>query len=245
MMDLLEKGSQEFGIQLTAEQIGQFQQYQALLVEWNQKMNLTAIEDDEGVQTKHFLDSLAGIPIMAEELKESIPPTRSIRAIDVGSGAGFPGLPIKIAWPALKLTLLDGTGKKITFLQEVVKVLGLKDVEVVQGRAEEVGQQPAFRGEFDLVMARAVARLNTLVEYLIPLARTNGYIMAYKGPNAAEEFIEAQKAIALLGGETVRFAPVDIPFLNEERRILLIKKANRTPNTYPRQRGLPRKTPLG
>jgi 16S rRNA (guanine527-N7)-methyltransferase len=243
-MELLEKGCKEFGIDLTAEQVAQFQQYQALLVEWNQKMNLTAIEDDEGVQTKHFLDCLAGVPIIAEELNESIPPTRSLRAIDVGSGAGFPGLPIKIVWPALKMTLLDGTGKKITFLQEVVKVLGLKDVEVVQGRAEEVGQQPAFRGQFDLVTARAVARLNTLVEYLIPLARQNGYIMAYKGPNAAEEFMEAQKAIAILGGETVRFAPVNVPFLHEERRILLIKKASRTPNVYPRQRGLPRKAPL-
>jgi 16S rRNA (guanine527-N7)-methyltransferase len=243
-MELLEKGCKEFGIDLTAEQVAQFQQYQALLVEWNQKMNLTAIEDDEGVQTKHFLDCLAGVPIIAEELNESIPPTRSLRAIDVGSGAGFPGLPIKIVWPALKMTLLDGTGKKITFLQEVVKVLGLKDVEVVQGRAEEVGQQPAFRGQFDLVTGCSVARLNTLVEYLIPLARQNGYIMAYKGPNAAEEFMEAQKAIAILGGETVRFAPVNVPFLHEERRILLIKKASRTPNVYPRQRGLPRKAPL-
>jgi 16S rRNA (guanine527-N7)-methyltransferase len=144
----------------------------------------------------------------------------------------------------LKMTLLDGTGKKINFLQSVVDALGLEEINVVQGRAEEVGQHPDYRGQFDLVTARAVARLNTLVEYLIPLTRQQGYVMAYKGPNANEEFMEAHKAITILGGETVRFAPVQVPFLPEERRVLLIKKIGRSPNVYPRQRGLPRKEPL-
>jgi 16S rRNA (guanine527-N7)-methyltransferase len=244
VMDLTVQGCKQIGIDLSAEQIGQFQRYYDLLIEWNQKMNLTAIEDNEGVQTKHFLDCLVGVPLIAEELAEPLPPQRALRAIDIGSGAGFPGLPLKIVWPALKMTLMDGTGKKITFLQEVVKALNLKGVEVVQGRAEEMGQQPAYRGQYDLVMARAVARLNTLVEYLIPFASQDGYVMAYKGPSAAEEFMEAQKAITTLGGEVVRFAPVNVPFLPEERRVLLIKKVNRTPNPYPRQRGLPRKDPL-
>ncbi len=244
MMALVDEGAAEIGLPLSARQLEQFEQYFQLLVEWNQKMNLTAIEDLEGVQTKHFLDCLVGTPLIAEELGEPLPPQRPLRAIDVGSGAGFPGVPLKIVWPSLKLTLLDGTGKKVSFLKEVVKTLGLNDVEVLQGRAEEVGQQPDFRHQFDLVMARAVARLNTLVEYLIPLARQGGYIMAYKGPSAAEEFMEAQKAITKLGGETVRFAPVTVPFLAEERRILLIKKISLTPQVYPRQRGLPRKEPL-
>ena len=232
------------GMPLSASQIDQFQRYYDLLLEWNARMNLTAITEHEEVQTKHYLDSLAGIPIIAEELNESVPPARALHAIDVGTGAGFPGIPLKIAWPALKLTLLDGTGKKITFLTEVVAALNLSGVRVVQGRAEEVAHDAAFRAQFDLVTARAVARLNTLVEYLLPLARQDGFVMAYKGPSAAEEFMEAGRAIEILGGETVRFAPVAIPFLEEERRILLIRKLRKTPSTYPRQRGLPRKEPL-
>lgn len=243
-MELVKQGCQALGIDLTTQQIEQFQHYYDLLIEWNQKMNLTAIDDEEGVQVKHFLDSVVGLPVLAEEISESVPPARPLRAIDVGSGAGFPGLPLKIVWPSLQLTLLDGTGKKVTFLKEVVNALGLRDVAVLQGRAEEVATQDAFRAQFDIVMARAVARLNTLVEYLLPLARQNGFVMAYKGPSAAEEFMEAQRAIAKLGGETVRFAPINVPFLEEERRILLIKKMTPTPKQYPRQRGLPRKEPL-
>jgi 16S rRNA (guanine527-N7)-methyltransferase len=162
----------------------------------------------------------------------------------VGAGAGFPGLPLKIAWPELKLVLLDGTGKKVHFLQEVVSALNLSDVEVVQGRAEEIGHNDAYRARFDLVVARAVARLNTLVEYLLPFARQGGYVVAYKGPGAADEFIEARRAIELLGGEVVRFAPVEVPLLEEERRLLLIKKPQRTPSQYPRGQGLPRKQPI-
>lgn len=243
-MDFLQEGSDELGLPLSKVQIAQFQRYYELLTEWNQRMNLTAIEGYQDVQTKHFLDSIVGALILAEEINETIPPTRPLRAIDVGSGAGFPGIPLKIVWPALSMTLLDGTGKKVTFLKEVVSALQLEDVTVVQARAEEVGTQETYRGQYDLVTARAVARLNTLVEYLLPLAKTDGFVMAYKGPNAAEEFMEAGRAIAKLGGETVRFAPVEIPYLEEERRILLIKKIAATPKAYPRQRGLPRKEPL-
>ncbi|MBI1293597.1 16S rRNA (guanine(527)-N(7))-methyltransferase RsmG [bacterium] len=243
-MDLVAEGAVRLGIPLTEQQRTQFQHYFELLVEWNQRINLTAIEDLEGVQTKHFLDSIVGLLLIAEELKTSVPPSIVLNAIDVGSGAGFPGIPLKIVWPSLRLTLLDGTGKKVTFLKEVVQALNLADVDVVQGRAEEFALQTAYREQFDLVMARAVARLNTLVEYLLPFVRQGGFVMAYKGPSASAEFIEAQKAIAKLGGETSRFAPVSVPFLTEERRILLIKKTNRTPQAYPRQRGLPRKDPL-
>jgi len=245
VMDILVQGCSQLGLTLSDEQIAQFSLYFDLLAEWNQKMNLTAIDDLVGVQTKHFLDSLTGLPLIQDEMRSRKPPGPSLRAIDVGSGAGFPGLPLKIAWPELKLVLLDGTGKKVRFLQEVVSALKLSQVEVVQGRAEEMGHNELYRGQFDLVLARAVARLNTLVEYLLPFARQGGYVVTYKGPGAGEEFMEARKAIDLLGGEVVRFAPVEVPLLGEERRILLIKKPRRTPPQYPRGQGLPRKSPLG
>lgn len=244
-MDLLVRGCAQLGIPLSERQVEQFRLYFELLADWNQKINLTAIDDLEGVQTKHFLDCLTGLPLIREELGGNGKPTQTIRAIDVGAGAGFPGLPLKIAWPELKLVLLDGTGKKVRFLQDVVAALKLTQVEVVQGRAEEVGHDEGYRGQFDLVTARAVARLNTLVEYLLPFTRQGGYVVAYKGPGAADEFMEARKAIDLLGGEVVRFAPVEVPLLEEERRILLIRKTRRTPPQYPRGQGLPRKSPLG
>jgi len=184
------------------------------------------------------------LPLIEEELGAAASTSGTLRAIDVGSGAGFPGVPLKIAWPALDLVLLDGTGKKVRFLQEVVSTLELSQTQVVQGRAEELGRRDAYRGQFDLVMARAVARLNTLVEYLLPFARQGGGVIAYKGPGVAEEFMQARKAIDVLGGEVVRFAPVEVPLLKEERRILIIKKQRRTPSRYPRGQGLPRKQPI-
>lgn len=243
-MQSLRSGAEALRIPLDSQQIEQFRTYAALLAEWNQRMNLTAIADSEGVQKKHFLDCLAGLPLVTEEFGFSLPPNRSLSCADIGTGAGFPGLPLKIAWPSLKLTLIDGTAKKIRFLNEVVGALALENVTVVQGRAEELGRNRRFRGQFDLVAARAVARLNTLTEYVMPFVRQGGMAILYKGPNAAEEFMEARNAIELLGGETVRFSPVVVPSLQEERRILLVKKLRRTPKQYPRQQGLPRKDPL-
>ncbi|MCY3902742.1 MAG: 16S rRNA (guanine(527)-N(7))-methyltransferase RsmG [Caldilineaceae bacterium] len=243
-MQTLIAGADALRIPLARNQIDQFRAYAALLAEWNEKMNLTAIADIEGVQTKHFLDCLVGLPLIAEEIGAPLPPRQPLSCVDIGTGAGFPGLPLKIAWPSLKLTLVDGTSKKIRFLGEVVDALGLQNVRLVQGRAEELGHLPHYRGQFDLVAARAVARLNTLAEYLLPFARREGLAVVYKGPNASEEFIEARHAIELLGGDTVRFAPVEVPDLDEERRILLLRKLRRTPKLYPRQQGLPRKCPL-
>ena len=214
-------------------------------MEWNAKFNLTAIRDEEGIRAKHFLDSLASLPLLAEEIGVTWPLAQPLRLVDVGSGAGFPGIPLKIAVPAFDLTLMDGTQKKIAFLQEVVTQLGMTSVHVVHGRAEELGRQEEHRDRYDVVAARAVAPLTTLVEYLLPLVRPGGLALIYKGPGAPQEFVEARQAIKLLGGEAVRLSPVEVPFLAERRFILLIKKLRTTPSQYPRGQGLARKRPLG
>lgn len=243
-LPLLVEGCERLGIPLSKEQTYQFALYHRELVQWNQKFNLTSITDPDGVQTKHFLDSITALPIITDEVGEPLPPQRRYHLVDVGTGAGFPGIPLKIVAPQLKLTLMDGTGKKIRFLENLTTILGLSNVQVVQGRAEELGRTTAHRGQYDLVTARAVAQLNTLAEYLLPLVRRDGYAIFYKGPSAPEEFAEASRAIQTLGGETMRFAPVQVPFLEERRFIVLVKKVKRTPDTYPRGQGLARKQPL-
>jgi 16S rRNA (guanine527-N7)-methyltransferase len=244
VMARLSAGCQELQIILSAPQIAQFERYFHLLVQWNERLNLTTITGYEDVQIKHYLDSLVSLPLLAEELGAPLPLTRPLRTVDVGAGAGFPGLPLKIAAPALALTLMDGTQKKVNFLQEVSAALELSGVHFVTGRAEELGRQDVYREQFDLVTARAVAPLNTLVEYLLPLVALNGLAVVYKGPGAPEEFAAARQAIRLLGGETVRFAPVTVPFLAERRFVLLLKKVRTTPRQYPRGQGLARKRPL-
>lgn len=241
---VLQDGCVELGIDLTVDQLAQFELYYRELVEWNARFNLTAITDYDDVQIKHFLDCVACWPLIAKEFNLSTPLSRPLSMVDVGAGAGFPGLPLKIAVPEIDLTLIDGTGKKITFLKQVTQSLGLENVHTVQGRAEELGRQDRFRGQFDLVVARAVAPLNTLVEYLLPLVRMGGLAVILKGGGAPQEFMDARKAIEILGGETVRLAPVQVPSLDAARFILLIKKVRRTPNQYPRGQGLARKTPL-
>lgn len=232
------------GLPLSARQAEQFATYYRSLVTWNERFNLTAITDVEGVQTKHFLDSLAGWPPTAAEKGIKGALARPLHLVDVGTGAGFPGVPLKILLPELTLTLVDGTGKKVRFLNHLVEDLGLEQVTVVQGRAEELGQKPAFRERFDLVTARAVAPLATLVEYLLPLVKHDGLAVIYKGANVAQEFIDARKAIELLGGETVRMAPLKVPFLEEQRFLLLVRKVRATPRIYPRGQGLARTKPL-
>lgn len=241
---LLGQGCALLGIELSARQQAQFELYYRLLVAWNSKFNLTAITEYEEVQVKHFLDCLAGLPVLAEALGTALPLPSALHLIDVGTGAGFPGIPLKIAAPRLKLTLMDGTGKKIRFLTQLVQALDLSGVQLLQGRAEELGRQPAHRGQYDVVTARAVAPMNTLVEYLLPLLRRNGLAIVYKGSSAAQEFAESRRAVELLGGETLRFAPVQVPFLDAARFVILIKKVGRTPATFPRGQGLARRQPL-
>ncbi len=240
----LQDGCAEFGIDLSVDQLAQFERYYRELVAWNRRFNLTAITAYDDVQIKHFLDCVAGWPLVATELNLATPLSQPLKMVDVGAGAGFPGLPLKIAVPEIDLTLIDGTGKKITFLKHVTESLGLENVHMVQGRAEELGRQDRFRGQFDLVTARAVAPLNTLVEYLLPLVRMSGIAVIFKGSSAPQEFMDARKAIETLGGETLRLAPVQVPFLDAARFILLIKKVRRTPDQYPRGQGLARKQPL-
>lgn len=244
----LQEGCRELGIPLDTRQLMLFELYYRELVAWNEKVNLTAITDYVEVQIKHFLDSLVALPLilplMTEARGSDISSGQPLSLLDVGTGAGFPGLPLKIAAPYLRVTLMDGTGKKVTFLRELVAKMGLDDVEVVQGRAEEMGRQPEYRGQFDLVTARAVAALNTLVEYLLPLVRLGGLAVIYKGASAPQELAEAHNAIGLLGGETLQLAAVKVPLLEEQRYILLLKKQRPTPERYPRGQGLPRKKPL-
>jgi 16S rRNA (guanine527-N7)-methyltransferase len=242
-LSLLREGCGQMGIPFSRHQAAQFDAYFRLLVEWNERLNLTAITGYEDVQTKHFLDSVAALPLIREELGAETS-GRPLRLIDVGTGAGFPGIPLKIVEPALRLTLMDGTQKKIAFLEAVTAALDLTEVEVVHGRAEELGRTAAFREQFQLVTARAVAPLATLVEYLLPLTARGGLTVVYKGPGAPEEFMQARRAIKLLGGEVARLAPVTVPFLAERRFVLLIKKVAATPPQYPRGQGLARKKPL-
>lgn len=241
-MSLLQSGAIQLGFSLSPLQIERFQRYFELLIEWNEKFNLTSITSYEDVQTKHFLDSLAGWRVLRDELGERA--NKPLQLADIGTGAGFPGVPLKLIDATIKLTLVDGTGKKIEFLRQVTQSLDLKDVAFVQGRAEEIGRENIYRARYDVVTARAVAPLNTLVEYLLPLVNVQGFALIYKGASAAEEFIAARKAIEALGGETVRFAPIQVPHLEEKRFILLIKKIRPTPNAYPRGQGLARKKPL-
>lgn len=241
----LQEGCKALGIPLDAQQLAQFELFYRELVAWNERMNLTAITDYVEVQVKHFLDSLVALPLISAAVGEPLPPQRPLHLLDVGTGAGFPGIPLKIVAPQLQVTLMDGTGKKVTFLREVVNKLGLTGVDAVQGRAEEMGNDPDYRGRFDLVTARAVAALNTLVEYLLPLVRRDGLAVIYKGSSAPQELAEARQAIHMLGGETLQLAPVQVPFLDEQRYILLVQKQRATPDRFPRGQGLPRKKPLG
>ncbi|MBX3011556.1 MAG: 16S rRNA (guanine(527)-N(7))-methyltransferase RsmG [Caldilineaceae bacterium] len=244
-LPLLQEGCLQLGIPLTDTQLAQFACFYEELVTWNEKFNLTGITDLAEVQTKHFLDSLVSLPLITELLGDTLPPARAWHCIDVGTGAGFPGVPLKIVAPRLKWTLMDGTGKKILFLRQLLEKLKLPDVNLLQGRAEELGRETRYRGQFDLVMARAVAPMNILAEYLLPLTRMGGLVVVYKGASAAQEFIAARKAIELLGGETLRMAPIKVPFLEEQRFIFLVKKVAPTPSLYPRGQGLARKKPLG
>ncbi|WP_028784474.1 16S rRNA (guanine(527)-N(7))-methyltransferase RsmG [Thalassobacillus devorans] len=226
----------EQGIELNEKQQRQFEQYFEILVEWNEKMNLTAITDEEGVYLKHFYDS-----ITAAFYHDF---TKPLQICDVGAGAGFPSLPLKIVFPHLKVTIVDSLQKRITFLNHLAHELELSDVAFYHDRAENFGKKSKFRESYDIVMARAVARLSVLSELCLPLTQKGGLFIAMKGPNLSDELEDAQLAIRTVGGEVAKVHTFELPEENSERNIALIEKLRKTPKKYPRKAGVPNKTPI-
>ena len=235
-MKALRDGAHDLGLKLTTEQLEAFQIYYQELMAWNQRVNLTAITDYEETQIKHFLDSLTCLLVLPGEEKLSI--------VDIGTGAGFPGLPLKIARPTWRLTLLESVGKKAAFLRHLVERLGLEGVAVVKGRAEEVGHDPAHRARYDVALARAVAELPVLVEYALPLCRMGGLFVAQKGARIEEEVEGARGALEILGGRLKEIRPLRLPTLDEPRHLVIVEKVAPTPERYPRRPGIPAKRPL-
>jgi 16S rRNA (guanine(527)-N(7))-methyltransferase RsmG len=230
----LETHAASNGIPLEPEQLRQFALYAEMLLEWNKRMNLTAITEPEDIAIKHFLDSLL--------LLKCVKPPQGESVIDVGTGAGFPGLPLKIARPDLRLTLLDSSAKRVCFLQAAAKALGI-EAEAIQGRAEELGQKPGHREGYGLVTARAVAALPVLCEYCLPLARPGGTFAALKGPGIGAEAEAAMPAIAKLGGRLQAIKELELPRQNR-RAIVLVQKISQTPAGYPRVHAKIAKRPL-
>lgn len=231
------EGAKVLNVQLTDEQADQLMKYKEILVEWNEKMNLTAITEDQEVITKHFLDCLT--------VQSSIDLTQVRTLVDVGTGAGFPGLVLKIAFPNVKITLIDSLNKRLKFLQHVIDTLGLKDIECVHGRAEDLGKNKAYREQFEVCASRAVANLAVLSEYTLPFVKKGGYLIALKGQKLDEELAEGEKAIAILGGTIDQLVDVVVPYTDLNHRIAKIKKVKETPKRYPRKAGEPTKAPLG
>ncbi len=227
------------GVALDAAQAAQLAAYRDLLTAWNVRFNLTAITDDEAILTRHFVDSLTAL--RALPAPDS---SRNLTLIDVGTGAGLPGIPLKIARPDLDVTLLDGTGKKATFCETAIATLGLRGIRAVKGRAEEAAHQKEHRAFYRIVIARALAPLPTLVEYLLPFARANGVCIAMKGSEARAETAQAARAIHALGGELERVEAVALPGLPDQRALVVIRKARPSPSQYPRAAGKPRGEPI-
>lgn len=231
------KSLEKQGIVLSDKQMNQFELYFKRLVEWNEKINLTAIVDKKEVYLKHFYDSLT-LAFERDMTKEGL------TLCDVGSGAGFPSIPLKIVFPNMTISIVDSLNKRIKFLTELTTELGLDKVNLYHSRAEEFGQNKLYRESFDVVTARAVARLNVLAELCLPLVKQGGQFLAMKAAKSEEELLEAKKAIALLGGKVVAEREVSLPITYDERFIIEIDKKKQTPNKYPRKAGLPNKKPL-
>ena len=236
MEKLVQDAQTLFNLHITGRQVMAFTTFEKELLEWNQKFNLTAIRDVESIRTKHFLDSLSCVVAW-----KSSPPNH---LIDVGTGAGFPGIPLKILYPNLKLTLVESVGKKAMFCQHIVGVLGLEHVEVIQARAEDLGQNSNHREKYDWAIARAVANLNVLSEYLIPLVKISGTVLAQKGESGPAEAQSAEHAMKVLGGKLKQLIPVNLPGVVDDRYLILIDKIAATPPKYPRKPGIPAKQPL-
>ncbi|MBQ7794869.1 MAG: 16S rRNA (guanine(527)-N(7))-methyltransferase RsmG [Clostridia bacterium] len=233
MKEILTKGAAALGIEADAEKISKLERYAELLVEWNEKMNLTAITDKEGIATKHFLDSMTALTTGKVTGKVA----------DIGCGAGFPGLVLKIMKPEIELTLLDSLKKRLTFLDAVCGELEIGNTETVHARAEDGAR--LMRESFDTVVSRAVANMTVLAELCLPFVKVGGYFLALKGPLADEELSAAKRAIEVLGGKVESIFSADIPFTDLEHKIIIVKKVRHTPMQYPRKAGIAAKSPIG
>ncbi|WP_310603622.1 16S rRNA (guanine(527)-N(7))-methyltransferase RsmG [Anaerosporobacter sp.] len=234
--DILIQAAKDLDITLSELQVSQFIKYYEILVEWNSFMNLTGITEYDEVVVKHFIDSL--LIVKAFDLSN----TKSM--IDVGTGAGFPGIPLKIIYPEMQVVLLDSLNKRIKFLNEVIGQLGLSKIETIHGRAEDFGRDKKYREKFDLCVSRAVANLATLSEYCIPFVKKNGYFIPFKSGKITEEVTEAKKAVKVLGGKLEEVKPLVLPNTDIERSFVMVHKTENTSKVYPRMAGKPSKEPL-
>lgn len=235
-LDRLEKGALALGIRLDEKQLGQFEHYYAMLIETNKVMNLTSITEWEDVVDKHFIDSLSIVRVA--RLKEND------RIMDMGTGAGFPGIPLKIAFPDTRMTLMDSLNKRIGFLKHVISELELENIEAVHSRAEELARKPEYREQFDLCVSRAVANMSTLSEYCLPFVKIGGKFVPYKSGNVSEELNKSQKAIAILGGKISHVDNYTLMGTDASRSLIIVDKVRMTGKTYPRKAGKPSKEPL-
>jgi len=238
-MEKLSAGVEKLGYRLTSKQLSQFELYYSKLSKWNQRINLTAITEYEEVQIKHFLDSLT-VTMAFHHLKGNPP----AKVIDIGTGAGLPGIPIKIMMPQVQLTLVESISKKTTFLQYIINELNLKDVDILTARAEDIGHDETYRGKFDIVLSRAVAALPTLLELTLPFCRTGGIFIAQKQDRAKFEIDRAAKAIRVLGGVLLEIIDIDLPEFTDHRCLFVFGKISSTIEQYPRRAGIPLKNPI-
>lgn len=238
MVDLQQQAQALFGITLSDAQVAQFDTLAQELADWNTRMNLTAITEPQAVRVRHFLDSLSLARVLPPDLD-------GLRLIDVGTGAGFPGLPLALIYPQLQVTLLDATQKKLRFSEHIAQTLGLRNVQTLHARAEAAGHDAAHRAQYDVVVARAVARLPALLEYLLPLARVGGLCVAMKGSNATQEANDAKRALFVLGGDVERLEALQLPDVDEPHYLVCVRKQHKTPKQYPRKAGIPTRQPIG
>lgn len=235
-MNKFEKSLEKLNIHLNEKQMFQFMKYYEMLIETNKVMNLTAITEYDEVVDKHFIDSLF--------LIQAIDLNQPLKVIDVGTGAGFPGIPLKIAFPQLKIVLLDSLNKRINFLNRVIETLELTDVETIHGRAEDFGRNPQYREQFDLCVSRAVANLSTLSEYCVPFIQVGGHFIPYKSGKVQDELEASRRAVTLLGGHIADCLSYSLADTDMERTLVIIEKINPTKKAYPRKAGKPSKEPL-
>lgn len=236
MTTLQTQAAELFNITLSDAQAAAFDHYAALLTEWNERINLTAIIEPDAVRVRHFLDSLSVVQVA--------PMATGMKLIDVGTGAGFPGIPLAIAYPDVSVMLMESTGKKVDFLDLVADELDLANVYTLRARAEEAGHDRTHRGQYDLVLARAVARMPALMEYLLPLARVGGRCVAMKGITAEDETKDATYALKLLGGKVERIESIQLPDVEDPHYLVVVQKTDATPKPYPRNPGTPTRKPL-